>query len=190
MNLNERILAIREGGQTQRCHTLPHSGEYNVATHSYNALSLLFLLYPGEPSQGLVKAVLWHDVPERWTGDVPAPAKWASPVLKNILDSLEDRIFEKLELLNIFTELSEEEQNWLTAVDLLELYIWGKEQEALGNQSAKELNKRVIELVKKKQEKIPKKVWKFIKNFNWSRTPECNQLLQGDLDEESQRASG
>lgn len=178
MNKNDLILAFREGGQTLRCHTFPYGGQYNVATHSYNALSLLFLLHPKKPpSLNLIKAVLWHDVPERWTGDTPAPAKWASPLLKRVLDSIEEKIFAKLQIGNIFKSLTTLEKNWLTAVDLLELFIWSKEQSSLGNRQAKDMERRVHELMLEKGNKIPKEIQHFIANFEWGRTVECSELL-------------
>lgn len=177
MNKISRILALREGGQTQRCHTMPHFGEYSVASHSYNATLLLLELHTKKPpSLNLIKAVLYHDVPERWTGDTPAPAKWASPILKAVLDGLELKIFEKLGIAKIFQELTEEEKMWLAAVDLLELYIWGEEQTILGNRVVADLNKRVKKLFEEKGNKFPKEVQDFVKNFEWSRSMELNEL--------------
>lgn len=189
MNQLERIMAVREGGQTQRCHTFPHSSLYNVAVHSFNAASLLLLLYPkGQPSLNLIKAVLWHDVPERWTGDVPSPAKWASPLLKKIMDNLEQRIFEKLELATIFKELTPEELNWLTAVDLLELYIWSREQEMFGNPNAAYMRNRIWNLFVDRKDKTPLEIWNFINDFYWTRSTECHEFL-GEQHVESERNS-
>ena len=177
MNFSEKILALREGGQVQRAHTIPHFGEYNVATHSYNALSLLLMLSPVKPSLNLVQAVLWHDVPERWTGDVPAPAKWASPVLKATLDQMEERILEKLGLNKIFAELTTVEQDWLTSVDLLELYIWTHEQVAYGNSNMIDMQKRIENVFEKRADKTPKLVREFIKEFSFKRNIECDELF-------------
>lgn len=188
MNQIERIMAIREGGQTQRCHTFPHSSLYNVAVHSYNAASLLLLLMPIPPSLNLIKAVLWHDVAERWTGDIPSPAKWASPELKQLLDNLEQRIFEKLELITIFKELTTEELNWLTSVDLLELYIWAREQEMFGNPAAAYMQDRINNLFMDKKDKIPLEVQQFKADFYWVRSTECHEFL-GEQDVESERSS-
>lgn len=179
MNQNDRILALREGGQTLRCHTMPYHGPYNVAIHSYNAVNLLLALHPGEPSLNLIKAVMWHDIPERWTGDVPSPAKWGNPELKRILDKAEERILEYLELDKFFKVLSPEETNWLTAVDLLELFIWGYEQVMLGNSFAVRLNERVIALFKEREDKTPFEVQDFLNNFKWTRNVEYHELIEG-----------
>lgn len=178
MNKCKQVLAIREGGQTKRAHTMQYAGEYNVAIHSYNALSLLLLLYPGEPSVGLIKAVLWHDVPERWTGDVPAPAKWASPELKKILDDLEQTILEKIGIGELYVGLRPEQLNWLNGVDLLELFIWAKEQKANGAYFADYMIDRIIGLIsdRDREGKIPKEIINFVANFKWSRSVECHEL--------------
>lgn len=177
MNIIQKALAIREGGQVKRAHTMDYTGPYNVGMHSYNALSLLLLLYPGEPRLPLVKAILWHDLPERWTGDIPSPAKWCSPELKQLLDQLENRILEKLGLSTLFKDTTSEEHDWLNAVDLLELFMWGKDQEAIGNRTVIYLISRVMGLFEKKWDKIPKEVQDFIENYRWERTAECNELL-------------
>ncbi len=184
MNIVERALAIREGGQVQRAHTMQYDGPYNVAIHSYNALSLLLLLYPKTPSLGLIRAVMWHDVPERWTGDIPAPAKWASPKLKELLDKLEEKILKELGLEDLFKNLSQEELNWLNAVDLLELWIWSKEQIHHGNKNLILMAQRIIEVFNKRGDKTPNEVLHFIGDLSsvgWKRSVECNELIGENL---------
>lgn len=170
MDNNKKFLAIREGGQTQRCHTMQYIHPYNVAIHSYNALSLLLVLHPN-PSVNLIKAVLWHDVPERWTGDVPSPAKWASTNLKEALDLLEQKILIALDISDAFQQLTKEELQWLTAVDLLELWVWGKEQFQLGNTDMQTMLMKVWYKVLDcgVQEGID-----FMNNFEWQR---CDEIL-------------
>lgn len=180
MNRLERILAIREGGQTQRCHTMPHHlGPYNVAVHSYNALNLLLLLWPENelPSFNLVQAVLWHDIAERWTGDTPAPTKWASPELKALLDNLEQLVLDKLGIGEVFKQLTREEAHWLTGVDLLELFIWAYEQSHFGNLAAGTMIERILALFEQKQNIIPAPIKEFLKEFKWQRSIECDELL-------------
>lgn len=178
MNSISRILALREGGQTKRCHTIPYIGPYNVAIHSYNALVLLLALYPRTPRLELIQAVMFHDTPERWTGDVPTPAKISSPLLRNILDSLEQKILDKLGFSNLFSNLAPFERHWLTAVDLLELYIWGKEQELMGNQLIKSMNDTILKIFEEKKDQTPKEIEKFLKKFKLKRVKECHELIK------------
>ncbi len=179
MNEIQRILTFREGGRVTRAHTFPHIGHYDVAQHSYNALSLLLLLYPkgAQPSLGLIKAVLWHDVPERWTGDVPAPAKWASPELKDLLDALEEKVLEKLDIPNLFKVLTQEEKDWLLGVDLLELYIWSVEQGMYGNKMSGHMTHRVWTVMQERQDRIPEEIIGVVKNFYYNRNLELHEIL-------------
>jgi len=130
----ELARCLREAGAVERCHTLPHCGSYTVGQHSFDALSLLLVLHP-DPTVDLIKAVLWHDVAERWTGDVPAVAKWDDPELGRLLDQLEARIFAKLGIPHVVL-LSKSDHQWLEAVDKLELWLWAKSQLRMGNENA------------------------------------------------------
>lgn len=175
MNNVERILAVREGGQTIRAHIMPYVGTYNVAIHSFNALNLLLQLYPGgEPPLRLIKAVQWHDVAERWTGDVPKTAKMASKELKMLLGSLEIKINLKL---GIQILLTDEEEDWLHAVDLLELFIWSKEQLYMGNNQVKDMSERILEIFDDMGNDVPEPIMLILDGFEFKRTVECHELL-------------
>lgn len=125
-----QLLATREGGGVRRCHIVPGNSQYNVAQHTYGAVSLLLLLHP-DPSVDLIKAVQWHDVGERWLGDLPATAKWENPALGEVYEAAEEEILDRLGLM---PDLTEEDRRWLKAVDTLELWLWCREEEALGNE--------------------------------------------------------
>lgn len=134
------IKAFREGGQVKRFHTVPIVGEQTVGAHSYNVLSLLLVLCEN-PSIQLIKAVLWHDVAERWLGDVPPPAKWASRDFNDTYSRLERKLNKRLGL----PELSQVEENWLNAVDKIELLLFCDEQiEGFGNNNLKDTRGRVL----------------------------------------------
>lgn len=177
MNQLDLILALREGGQTTRCHTMQYVGPYNVAIHSYNALMLLLALYPEEPRIELVRAVMFHDTPERWTGDMPTPVKTASPTLRTILNMTEQLILNKLGLGNLFTDITKQERDWLNAVDLLELFIWANEQQAMGNYSAVPMIIQIWKIFESRKESTPIEVQNYIKNFSWRRTEECSEFI-------------
>lgn len=174
----QKALALREGGQTTRCHTMHYFGHYDVAIHSFNALNLLFVLYPppDAPSLNLIQAILWHDIPERWTGDVPTPAKLANKVLKEEVDNLENEVLKALELADVFVNLTPKERDWLRAVDLLELFVWGKEQEAMGNVMVANMNRQIIRIFESRSE-TPLPVLIFVRDFEYIRNPECQDLL-------------
>lgn len=126
---SSRIRAIRESGQVQRLHTCPHIGDASVASHCFNAVSMLYVLNPA-PSHNLVRALLWHDSAERWVGDVPGCTKVRYPELKALLDKIEDDYLERMRLTY---QLSDDEAWWLKEMDMLELLLYTQDQMALGN---------------------------------------------------------
>lgn len=164
--INRRVLAAREGGNVLRCHTVPHHGQYSVGKHSYDSLSLLLLLHP-EPSMNLVKAVLWHDCAERFVGDMPAPAKWLNQALGEEYEKAEREAQEASGL--ALPDLTEEEQNWLTAVDRVELLLWAEEQSALGNRHIQGLMTASWGWLAQNAAKVPQEVRDFVEGFVWRR---------------------
>lgn len=141
-----RIAATREAGTVRRCHIVPHHGQYNIAQHSYGAVSLLLLLHP-HPSLNLIKAVQWHDCAERWLGDIPAPAKWTHTELGEAYERAEEELLKRL---GLFGELTDLEVAWLKAVDTLELWLWCREEEALGNEAVTAMRRACEEVTEKR----------------------------------------
>ena len=132
----QRVRALREAGCVKRCHVQQHHGEYNVAMHCYGVACLLMELHPNCPAH-LYKAALMHDLPERWTGDVPYPDKLMSPKLKNKLNALEVHIQNMSGM--ALPVLDEEEHQWLKLCDMLELWLWAGEQLEMGNNYARQM---------------------------------------------------
>jgi hypothetical protein len=126
----ERVRFLREASRVVRCHT--HGAPdpaYNVGLHTHGIMDLLLVLHPDPPLE-LIKAVQWHDAPERYTGDTPAITKWHSTDIANALSRLEVRIHEHF---GTQTVLDRSEVNWLVCLDKLELLFWANEQRALGD---------------------------------------------------------
>lgn len=76
-----QVRAARESGAVRRAHIMHTLRHYDIAQHCYNMTAMLMLLHP-EPSLTLIKAVMFHDVAERWTGDIPHTAKTSSAGLR------------------------------------------------------------------------------------------------------------
>lgn len=134
MNLLERIVKLRTGGTVERCHGIVHQGSYSVATHTWGVLVLLYVLYPEDYAR-LSPAVLFHDVPEAWVGDIPASTKKYAPAVKSECDRMEREIFAWLEV-PADCNLASEDKAKVKACDTLELYIWAAEQVYGGNRHA------------------------------------------------------
>ncbi len=166
-SLCRRVQAIREGGHTERAHTIPHHGGYSVAAHTWNVVALILLLHPN-PSLELVKAAMFHDVAERYAGDIPGHAKyWHSPALGNIHEQLE----KKLEIrMGIVFSLTWEERRWLKGCDLLEFYMWCHDQEALGNRHVEHVKTNVLLYIEENPLSMPPQIIDFINKYQWERT--------------------
>lgn len=166
----EKVLAAREAGHVCRSHTMPHLGEYTVGKHSYDALSLLFLLYPGgAPRLELAKAVLWHDGGERWVGDMPGPAKWYDPALGEAYERAEAKASEAH---GFWQDITPEERSWLDGVDKLELYLWCHDQLALGNRNAESFLSQLKDWFRRNEPRLPSEVMNFYKSYYWRRLSE------------------
>ncbi|AAT69501.1 gp25 [Alphaproteobacteria phage PhiJL001] len=129
---SERLKALREGGWVDRCHTLLKTRRYDVAQHSWNMLNLALVLFPQHCHPDLIKAIQWHDVPERWVGDSPWPAKHplSGSELAILLGSMEHRIEAAL---YISPNLEPIELDVLKICDMLEFALWCQEEWLLGN---------------------------------------------------------
>ena len=144
-NVVQRLWAIREAGYTERCHIVPHHGEYNVGLHSWNVAMLLHQLHP-DPSKDLILAALTHDAAERWTGDIPYTAKhFIVPGMKPFLTDAEEVIHEKL---GIYFHITKADECWLKACDMLELLMWSLDQQRMGNLNVEQIRETVRENLK------------------------------------------
>lgn len=134
MTLLERLLAARTGGIVERCHGILHKGSYSVASHTWGMLALLYLLFENDFAR-LAPYAMFHDVPEAWVGDIPAPVKKYSRAVKQGAELMERAIFDRLQLPN-YADLNPEDKRKLRACDSLELYLWAKEEVGGGNMHA------------------------------------------------------
>lgn len=133
------ILAYRGGNKVKRYHTIDLLVPETVGHHSANMAVLVTMIYP-ECTLEMLKWALLHDIAEQWTGDVPAPAKWASPALKSALDELESRMLSEYAI--GLADLGSHERAVLKQADMLDLCFKMAEEVAMGNTTAKPLLKR------------------------------------------------
>ena len=110
---------VYAAGDVVRWHANPamaRQGQTN-ADHQGRCVQLLLLLHPC-PSVALIKAVAFHDLGERWAGDIPAPFKQANPAI-----AAEHAVLEGAEVTRVMGALpylTAEEQRWLKLIDQLE----------------------------------------------------------------------
>jgi len=129
-----KIKFAREGARVERTHACPGIGSHSVGVHSFNMLTLLLIMKP-DASGELMRAVIQHDIPERITGDIPHPAKKAG--LQD--DAAQQEIENYLNVLvfghDALLDLNEDEVKWLKGLDMLEFYLYCRDQQMIGNRS-------------------------------------------------------
>lgn len=169
MNDALRLLAVREAGAVTRCHTTPHLGVHDVAQHSWGVAAIVAILHPN-PSAELLKACLFHDVAERWTGDVPYPMKRYAG---DHDPAIEEAIHDKLKL--PWQLSSPEDRLWLKAADLLDFYLWCVDQNRLGNRNVGYARRNTY-LALTRGESVPKPIREAAEYFGsteFHRLPDC-----------------
>lgn len=142
----KRLKILRVAARVIRCHTTPTIHRQSVGEHTFGALNILYTIHAC-PSYQLIRALLWHDVPEAISGDVPAPAKKYTPLLRAALDELEVRVTKEYELAGELTPL---EQQLLFYCDLMELAMFAAEEADFGNAAAPVLMRRALAAIENK----------------------------------------
>ncbi|QIG74932.1 hypothetical protein EVC26_011 [Rhizobium phage RHph_I72] len=169
--LTDRIRAVREAGAVERCHVIPHIRPYDNARHTYGVCCLLRLLWPESPQ--LVDFALFHDTPERWTGDVPGQVIRNNPDLGAVLKE-RDREITNLFKLPCEFDLNEIDFARFKACDRLDFWLWTFDEEAFGNRHV--LNSRgEIERHIFNDPRTPQEVINLMNDFRvegWRRLPE------------------
>jgi 5'-deoxynucleotidase YfbR-like HD superfamily hydrolase len=162
-NLNNKILELRAASNVKRCHTLDHHGEYTVGKHSYDCVVLLLELNPNA-SRELIRELLYHDVAERWTGDMPCVAYWGNGALERTYEEAQAQAMAEHGI--PVSVLTEEEEQWLHAIDKLELWLWAQDQtQRWSNLSALPVLERLEEWFA--NHKVPVPISNFISTYQW-----------------------
>ena len=164
--MTKLVQRMREASRVERSHTMPHHGSYSVGQHSFDMLTLLISLYP-DCSKELMVAVMFHDLAERWTGDIPQPAKLSDGEFGKRLAQVEARVSKRL---GWTVQLDEQDRFWLVGLDVVEYHLWAKEQIAMGNQNAQTALARTV--VWLQNNRIPTELADFVDEHVWTRTPD------------------
>lgn len=163
----KRIIQLREAGQVQRCHCIPHYGSYDIAQHSYHMAMLLMQLHPA-PSKWLYEAILLHDVLERWTGDSPAMIKLFFPEIRTSIKKSEEWLKVKVGIVE--PSLNEEERDWIKALDNIEFFLWCEDQIGMGSQVAALKKEETLRCLNELIPAMPEPCRKFMEAWKWRRT--------------------
>lgn len=128
----KRLKILRRAARVVRYHTVPTVYRQSVGEHTFGIVSILYTVCPN-PSGDLVKACVYHDVPEAITGDAPATAKWRHKELETVLKQYEALVAKEF---GLTVSLSDHDARILKYCDLMELIIFSCEEVDSGNTSA------------------------------------------------------
>lgn len=146
-----RVLLAIEGGRVERCHCFPTNSRPTVGQHTFGAVSMLLILCP-DPTINMIKALQFHDMGERFLGDLPSPAKKKCPELKEVYEKEEGSILIKYGMLPI---LDDREKSWVHAMDLMEFLMFIKHELNLGNSYAQQRFNRICAYIEKTEMPLP-----------------------------------
>ena len=109
-----------QAGRVTRFHTLPDPVHQTTAEHAGRVALIAWVLSGKTCRAQVLVACLAHDLPEAITGDVPAPAKWASLPLANALKELESRLADPWPVMQVMEQLTPKEEDLLALADALD----------------------------------------------------------------------
>lgn len=119
-----KLMLVLNGGAVRRYHSQGFMQTQTVQEHTWRMLAILLHLWP-ETTGSLLRAVIYHDVPEGLVGDASAPVK-RDPVIRKRYDELER---DALEVMGIeLDRISMEDYYKLKCVDYLELCMYCRSQ--------------------------------------------------------------
>ena len=121
---------------------------------------IILLMHP-DPSKALVKAALLHDIHEVHTGDIPSFVK------NNEFRTMEHQVSETIGTL---VDLNEEDSDWLSAADHLELLLWCRDQTGLGNAQVLRIHGNLTKWFMDNEAWIPEPIIEAAGNYNSKRT--------------------
>lgn len=123
--------AVRSAFKVKRYHTEECIHEETVGEHTAGVVALCMILCDGEYRGGLIANAIFHDFPEKWTGDIPYPVKRDNPDIKPGVTKQEEKLYEKYHInLPILTG---EDTTILKAADMLQLCYKAKGEIMMGN---------------------------------------------------------
>jgi 5'-deoxynucleotidase YfbR-like HD superfamily hydrolase len=138
MNRFDMMIA---GGMVDRFHTGQTITRRTVGQHTFNMLVIADEIFEGETPDWLSKAILYHDLHEVFTGDIPWPVK-QRPALKEPIARMEEEINRQY---GLYMGMDETQERIVKAIDMLEFLMYLTQERALGNTNHADLMERATD---------------------------------------------
>lgn len=169
---NSQFCTAWQAGRILRFHSSPGGGRQNIADHTWGMAMIFRHLFPEHWNSDIATWILFHDVPEIATGDVPFPTKRKHPLLVEELDKAEEEFIKEFSLPDI--KLSGKEFNLCKIADALELYVYSVHEIGLGNQYALQWKENISHALQflidrtasDYSEEIARRITDFLKSVN------------------------
>lgn len=136
----------RSAGKVTRFHTWERLRDQSVGEHSWQVMRILLAIWPEVPRTILVHT-MYHDVGERVTGDMPYPVKAERPILKNIMDRMEEDALLQMEPWGVRPtgSLSPLERAAFKLAEFIEMWEYALDELSLGNRNCALIARRCRE---------------------------------------------
>jgi len=121
----------------------------NVAAHTWRAMVVLHTLWP-DASKNCLLHMMYHDVAEAETGDMPATTKWKYPELNQLMQQVESDYEMSIGVGEVIFKVSETEKAYCDIADKLELVFHCYRLMQKGNTLARDVYLKGIEYLEKK----------------------------------------
>ncbi len=143
----------RLAGLVKRYHTWPTITTQSTAEHSWQVYRIYYELF-GRPSEGTSYYIMFHDLGEIVTGDLPYPIKSENPQLKKTIDNLEA---EAITLMGIssYVLVDPTEIFRVKLCHMLEMMEFGLQEHNMGNLYAGPIWERCLEAARKLIAQMP-----------------------------------
>lgn len=132
MNRLSITTSQRLAGSVLRYHTWPTLQQQTVADHSFHVLRIYAAMF-GPPPEEVTWYILWHDLGEIATGDIPFPVKSQNWELKDTLDNLERDACESMGKPETGLLTDHTQRRRIKICDLIEMHEFGRVEVAMGN---------------------------------------------------------
>lgn len=151
-------------GSIVRYHNRPTAQRQTVGEHTWRMLVIYTELY-GMPRAEVYQNIIYHDVTEIITGDMPFMAKRYYPDLAYILKTREFDAEDKLKI--NFPEITKEEKLQIKVCDLLEMLFFAVDDVKMGCQFSTDIVHNIVEALEDYENAT--KIWQYIWDKKYKR---------------------
>ena len=140
--VHQRIMSMRAMAlRIRRYHTIPVLHQETVGEHSHRVCTLYLQLF-GSPRAEVLEYILYHDMGELSSGDLPFNAKRDAPGIKDYMDKAEEA---GLRRMNIdMPDLYDVEYARFKLCDMLQMLEFARIEMSMGNQYARSVQDNIL----------------------------------------------